>query len=134
LLPDDVLVGPSHPPAPVDVGSIPVGAAVLDVGPKTSERFANAVATAKTVLFSGPLGAVEQPAFAAGTNRLIEALSPGSGFQFVLGNDSAAALRQAGEGALAGERHVSHGGRATRDLLEGKRLPGIEALRQAKRA
>jgi phosphoglycerate kinase len=137
LLPDDVVVAPSaRSPsgATVAVSAIPEGTAALDIGPKTVAAWALALGTAKTILWTGPLGAVENPAFAEGTARFIEAFSRSPAFKVVLGHDSAVALRQAGGDPPLGVQHISDGGRASLDVLQGKKLPGLEALRSTQRS
>jgi phosphoglycerate kinase len=130
-LPEDVVVASSATAATgtaVSVNEIPESASALDIGPKTATRFAAALASAKTILWTGAMGAAEQPAFAGATAQLAEALSRAPAFKLVLGDHAATALRATT--ATAGDAlHISTGGRASLDLLEGKKLPGIEALR-----
>jgi phosphoglycerate kinase len=131
ILPVDVVVAGS-PDDPdgliVDVGRIPDAAMALDVGPRTLQAFSNQISGAKTVLWHGPMGMAERPAFAGATMALARAMSRATGFTVVGGTDSAAAAAQAGQDEGARFGHVSTGG-ALLDLLAGKRLPGIEALR-----
>jgi 3-phosphoglycerate kinase len=106
---------------------VPDGWMGLDVGPRTASRYAAAIADAGTVLWNGPMGAFEDPRFEAGTRHVAEAVAECRGFTVVGGGDSAAAVRQLGfdEGAFG---HISTGGGASLEYLEGKDLPGIDVL------
>ena len=105
---------------------VPEGWMGLDIGPRSAERYAEAIAAAATVLWNGPMGAFEMEPFAAGTRRVAEEVAASPGTTVVGGGDSVAALNQFG---LEDEVDwVSTGGGASLELLEGKKLPGVEAL------
>jgi phosphoglycerate kinase len=108
---------------------VPDGWMGLDVGPRTAERYAERIAGAGTVFWNGPMGAFEMEPFAAGTRAVAEAVAAASGTTVVGGGDSAAALVQFGLGDSV--THLSTGGGAALELLEGKDLPGLEALDDA---
>jgi phosphoglycerate kinase len=134
LLPTDVVVDTEFPsgdrepqPRVVPAGEIASDALGLDIGPESGRAFAAAIADAKTVFWNGPMGVFETPAFAEGTRAVAQALTEVDGLSVVGGGDSAAAVRQLGfdEGAFG---HISTGGGASLELLEGKELPGIAVL------
>jgi phosphoglycerate kinase len=108
---------------------VPEGWMGLDVGPRTAATYAEAIAAAGTVLWNGPMGAFELEPFAAGTRAVAEAVAAAPGTTVIGGGDSVAALQQFG----LGERvdWLSTGGGASLELLEGKKLPGVEALLDA---
>jgi phosphoglycerate kinase len=109
---------------------IPEGKMGLDIGPGSVERFTTLLSNAKTVFWNGPMGVFEFPAFAAGTKGVAEAIIGATGkgaFSVVGGGDSAAAVRQLGL-PEDGFSHISTGGGASLEYLEGKTLPGIEVL------
>ena len=131
MLPVDVVVATEFSAdaetAVVAADSIRPGWRGLDIGPRTVELFAARLADAKTVFWNGPMGVFEMPAFAEGTHALAEALTRVDGLTVVGGGDSAAAVRQLGF-ADAEFGHISTGGGASLELLEGKQLPGLTAL------
>lgn len=111
----------------VDVDSIPDGWLGLDIGPESVRLFSAALADAKTVFWNGPMGVFELAPFAEGTRGVAEAITKVSGFTVVGGGDSAAAVRALGlDDASFG--HISTGGGASLEYLEGKLLPGLSAL------
>lgn len=131
LVPVDVVVAPEFkadaPATVVDADSIPAEQMGLDIGPKTQALYAEAIATSKTVVWNGPMGVFEFPAFAAGTKAVAQAISDSEAFSVIGGGDSAAAVRTLGfdESTFS---HISTGGGASLELLEGKTLPGISVL------
>ena len=131
VLPVDVIVAPEFaadaPATVVTVDAIPEDQMGLDIGPESQKLFADKLATAKTVAWNGPMGVFEFDAFAGGTRAVAEALSTGSMFSVIGGGDSAAAVRLLGfdENTFS---HISTGGGASLELLEGKVLPGIAVL------
>lgn len=110
----------------VDTGKIPAGWQGLDIGPKTRKEFAAEVEKAKTVVWNGPMGVFEFPAFAAGTKAVAEAMAKSHATTIVGGGDSAAAVVQMGFGDKV--THISTGGGASLEFLEGLELPGVAAL------
>ncbi|MBV9836736.1 MAG: phosphoglycerate kinase [Solirubrobacterales bacterium] len=113
-------------PEVIDGVDVPDGRMGLDIGPRTAERYAELVTGAGTVFWNGPMGAFELEPFAAGTRAVAQAVAAASGTTVVGGGDSAAALVRFG---LADRvTHLSTGGGAALELIEGKRLPGVEAL------
>ncbi|MBB2976773.1 phosphoglycerate kinase [Microbacterium endophyticum] len=136
VLPVDAVVAASfaadadHVVADADaLEATPFGASGLglDIGPRTAELFADVIRRSKTVFWNGPMGVFEMEAFAAGTKTVAGALTEVDGLSVVGGGDSAAAVRQLGfEDAAFG--HISTGGGASLEFLEGKKLPGLEVL------
>jgi len=131
VLPVDIVVAPEFkadaPATVVPADAIPDDQMGLDIGPESQKLFAEKLSTTKTVAWNGPMGVFEFPAFSGGTRAVAEALSKGSMFSVVGGGDSAAAVRLLGfdESTFS---HISTGGGASLELLEGKVLPGIAVL------
>ena len=130
-LPVDLVAGEEFkadtPVRAIDGVDVPEGWMGLDIGPSTAERYADSVAKAGTVFWNGPMGAFELEPFAAGTKAVAEAMAATGATTVVGGGDSAAALAQFG---LDDEvDHLSTGGGASLELVEGKPLPGVEALK-----
>lgn len=131
VLPVDIIVASEFsadaPATVVPADAIPADQMGLDIGPESQKLFAEKLATTKTVAWNGPMGVFEFPAFSGGTRAVAEALSKGSMFSVVGGGDSAAAVRLLGfdESTFS---HISTGGGASLELLEGKVLPGIAVL------
>ena len=110
----------------VDADKIPADKEGVDIGPKSSELFANEVKSAKTVVWNGPMGVFENPTLAAGTLAVAKALAETDAVTVIGGGDSAAAVNTMGFGDKM--THISTGGGASLEFLEGKELPGIAAL------
>ena len=134
LLPTDVVVDQEFPsegrepqPVVVPASEIPADSLGLDIGPKSAAAFAAALADARTVFWNGPMGVFETAAFADGTRAVAEALTRIDGLSVVGGGDSAAAVRVLGFDE-ADFGHISTGGGASLEYLEGKELPGITVL------
>ena len=133
LLPVDAVVAKAFP-SPIDAeievevfaaDSIPAERMGLDIGPKTAETYAEAVKTAKTVVWNGPMGVFENPVLAKGTIAVAKALAETDATTIIGGGDSAAAVNQLGYGDKMS--HISTGGGASLEFLEGKELPGVAA-------
>ena len=118
---------PGTPVKTVPVGQIPDGWGGADIGPETVKTFVAALQDAKTVVWNGPVGVFEQARFAAGSRAVAEALAKLNAITIIGGGDSAACVQQFG---LADRMsHISTGGGASLEFLEGKTLPGIAILR-----
>ena len=136
LLPIDTVVAGSFPdpidgPIETEVVSsddIPADKEGLDIGPKTAELFAEVVKSAKTVVWNGPMGVFENPTLAAGTHAVAKALAECDGTTIIGGGDSAAAIKQLGYADKVS--HVSTGGGASLEFLEGKGLPGVDVIEE----
>ncbi|MEY4348699.1 MAG: phosphoglycerate kinase, partial [Actinomycetota bacterium] len=131
LLPVDVVVADAFAAdantQTVSVDSIPSEWMGLDIGPKSISAFAQAIKASKTVVWNGPMGVFEMAAFAAGTREIAQAITTVQGTTVVGGGDSAAAVRVLGIDEN-GFTHISTGGGASLEFLEGKNLPGIAVL------
>jgi phosphoglycerate kinase len=132
LLPEDVLCAPSvddagaRAAAVKGVGDVADDVAIVDVGPRTIERYADEIGRAKTIFWNGPLGVFEIAAFATGTKRVAELLAASGATTIVGGGESVQAVEELG---LAKKMtHVSTGGGASLELIEGKTLPGVAAI------
>ena len=134
LLPVDCTIAKDFPDpidAPIDVtvvdaDKIPEDMMSLDIGPKTAELYAEAVKSAKTVVWNGPMGVFENPTLAKGTIAVAKAMAETDAVTVIGGGDSAAAVNTLGFGDKM--THISTGGGASLEFLEGKELPGIAAL------
>ncbi len=129
VLPIDAIVADSldseHGRA-VGIREIPAGQMGLDIGPRTVERFAGALKTARTIVWNGPMGVFERPPFTAGTIALARAVADASAFSVIGGGDTVAAVTRAGVTDRIG--YISTAGGAFLEFLEGRKLPGVEAL------
>ncbi|MFK0169933.1 phosphoglycerate kinase [Streptomyces sp. NPDC090306] len=136
VLPVDALVAPEFPdlkskapanPSTVAAEAMPAGQMGLDIGPETNTLYASKLADAATIFWNGPMGVFEHPDYAEGTRAVAQGLLDSPGFTVVGGGDSAAAVRTLGfdESAFG---HISTGGGASLEYLEGKTLPGLAAL------
>ena len=133
VLPVDTVVAPEFSadatPTVVDADGIPADQEGMDIGPATAKLFGDKIADAATVFWNGPMGVFEFPSFAKGTTAVAESLAAAPGYTVVGGGDSAAAVRILG---FDEERfsHISTGGGASLELIEGKELPGIAILEE----
>jgi len=131
VLPTDIVVAPefkaASPATTVAADAIPDDQMGLDIGPESQQAFAAKIADARTIVWNGPMGVFEFEAFSAGTRAVAQAMSDAEGFTIVGGGDSAAAVRTLGfdENTFS---HISTGGGASLEFLEGKTLPGIAVL------
>jgi phosphoglycerate kinase len=130
-LPTDILVAPEFkadaPATTVAADAMPSDQIGLDIGPESAEAFAAAIREGRTVFWNGPMGVFEFEAYSGGTRAVAQALTEVDGLSVVGGGDSAAAVRQLGfaDDAFG---HISTGGGASLEYLEGKNLPGIDVL------
>jgi phosphoglycerate kinase len=132
VLPTDLVVAASLDATEgqaVSTRAIPEGQLALDIGPSTVLAFAAEIRKAKTVFWNGPLGLFENPAFARGSIGIARALAESAAFSVVGGGDSGAAVAAAGDGIAEKISFISTGGGASLELIEGLKLPGVEALR-----
>ncbi len=133
VLPSDIVVAPEFkadaPPTVVPASAIPADQLGLDIGPASAKVFASVISSAKTVFWNGPMGVAEWASFANGTSAVAQALTEVDGLSVVGGGDSAAAVRDLGfaDDAFG---HISTGGGASLEYLEGKTLPGLEVLEE----
>jgi phosphoglycerate kinase len=131
VLPSDIIVAPEFeadsPPTVVSAEAMPEDQRGLDIGPESAEMFASVIRSAKTVFWNGPMGVAEWDNFAGGTKAVAQALTEVDGLSVVGGGDSAAAVRDLGfaDDAFG---HISTGGGASLEYLEGKTLPGLAVL------
>jgi phosphoglycerate kinase len=129
-LPVDVVAAqhfePDSPTVVVEVNQIPEGWTIVDIGPRTVEEFRALLLPAKTIFWNGPMGVFEMPRFAAGTRAIAEILAKSGAVTVVGGGDSVAAVEQMGYAERMS--HISTGGGASLELIEGKTLPGVAAL------
>ncbi|MBQ3962637.1 MAG: phosphoglycerate kinase, partial [Erysipelotrichaceae bacterium] len=136
LLPCDTVVAASFPDpidAPIETevvsaDAIPADKQGLDIGPATAKLFADKVKAAKTVVWNGPMGVFENPVLAVGTNEVAKALAECEGTTIIGGGDSAAAIKQLGYADKVS--HVSTGGGASLEFLEGNGLPGVDIINE----
>lgn len=130
LLPTDVVIADAFSAEAnrqvVAVGAIPAGWRALDIGPETVKAYSGVVTGAQTVIWNGPMGVFELAPFAEGTRAIAQAMAECSGMTIIGGGDSVAAIEQMGLAAKI--RHISTGGGASLELLEGQVLPGVAAL------
>lgn len=129
LLPSDVVAAPSLDAAtgtPVRGDKVPGDMMALDIGPQAAAGFADKIARARTVFWNGPMGVFEKKPFAAGTLAVAKAVAACKGLTVVGGGDSVAAVNEAGVADAI--KHISTGGGASLEFIEGKTLPGIAAL------
>ncbi|MGA7121453.1 MAG: phosphoglycerate kinase [Polyangiaceae bacterium] len=132
VLPVDVVVAASTEASAGDtvgVDAISPGKMALDIGPASILEFSRRISNAKTIFWNGPMGLFEKAPFANGTFAIARAMADSPAFTVVGGGDSAAAVNAAGDAIAKKMKHISTGGGASLELVEGKKLPGIEVLR-----
>jgi phosphoglycerate kinase len=106
---------------------VPTDQSIFDIGPDTIAGFSKRIGAAKTIFWNGPMGVFEKPQFATGTKEIARAVAESRAYSVIGGGDSVAAVEEAG---VAGQiSHISTGGGASLEFVEGRALPGIEALR-----
>ena len=131
VLPKDLVVADSLD-APsgtvVAAGEVPAEMMALDIGPDSVEHFAGLVAAAETIFWNGPMGVFEKEPFSSGTTALAKAVAASGALSVVGGGDSVSAIHKAG--LADGITHISTGGGASLEMMEGKELPGIAALKE----
>jgi phosphoglycerate kinase len=110
----------------MNMGSVPKGWRILDIGPETVDNYGRVIAEAGTVVWNGPMGVFEMPSFAKGTFGLAAAVAESDATSIIGGGDSVAAIKQSGLAEKV--THISTGGGASLEMLEGKVLPGLAAL------
>ena len=113
-------------PNVVAIDSIPEGWMGLDIGPKTAELYADVISKSKLIIWNGPMGVFEMEPFAEGTKRVAEAMAETAAYTVIGGGDSAAAVEKFDVGDKM--NHISTGGGASLEFMEGKALPGVTAL------
>jgi len=130
LLPSDVVIAPSidsDQTSTISADAVPTDQSIFDIGPDTIAGFSKRIGAAKTIFWNGPMGVFEKPQFATGTKEIARAVAASRAFSVIGGGDSVAAVEEAG---VAGQiSHISTGGGASLEFVEGRALPGIEALR-----
>ena len=135
MLPVDFVVADRFAPdaitATVDQDSIPADQMGLDIGPRTRELYSQIIRDSATIVWNGPMGVFEMPAFAGGTLAVARAMADSTGFTVIGGGDSAAAVRIL-EVDQSKFDHISTGGGASLEFLEGKDLPGLTVLEGSK--
>jgi phosphoglycerate kinase len=132
VLPEDVVVAPAIAAewgTAVAAGEVSPDQSIFDIGPRTVERFGESIAEAGTIFWNGPMGVFERPPFASGTLGIARAVAMSGAFTVVGGGDSVAAVEQAGMAEAID--HISTGGGASLELLEGRALPGLAVLPDA---
>jgi phosphoglycerate kinase len=130
LLPTDVVIAPANDSdrvSTVSADDVPADQSIFDIGPETVAAFSKQVGRSRTVFWNGPMGVFEKPQFASGTMAIARAVAASDAFSVIGGGDSVAAVEEAGVADQVS--HISTGGGASLEFVEGRALPGIEALR-----